>query len=164
MGSGKSVVGKSLARKLNWPFVDTDGCIEESAGMPISEIFETKGEPFFRSMEKDWVKKTAQLTKHVVSLGGGAVMDEENWETIAESGITITLYYPPEILAKRLYTKKDRPMISKYEGEERVKRINDLLSIREHVYRRADLVFEMNVEIQVEAVASSLAEYVRGRV
>jgi shikimate kinase len=161
MGSGKTKIGSLLARRLCRPFVDTDDTIVEETGMSINDIFEQRGEAAFREMERKVIQCLSKTDGCVVSLGGGAVVDPGNWESVSNSGITITLSYPPEILAARLKHKSDRPLLKNADGTERIERIRSLLAQREPFYRRADLVLHMNREIAPEALAAFLAEYVK---
>ena len=164
MGCGKSKVGRIIAQKLGWPFLDTDDCIVEEAELTIPEIFEQMGEPHFRELEKNCIEKVASLNGHVISLGGGAIIDPENWEHICRSGMTVTLSYPPEILAARLEKKSDRPLLNETEGKSRLIKIIDLLNKRESYYRRADLVLHLNKEVPADRVAETLIGYMKGSI
>lgn len=164
MGCGKSKVGRLLAEKLDWPFLDTDNCIVKDAGMSIPEIFEQMGEPHFRQLEKKCIKKITRLNGHVISLGGGATIDPENWKRISQSGMTISLSYPPKILAARLEKKSDRPLLNKTNGDERLIKIIELLEKRESYYRRADLILHLNKEVSADRVAETLFGYVKGSI
>lgn len=162
MGCGKSRVGKLLSERLGWPFLDTDECIVQEARMTIPEIFEKQGEPAFRKMEKSWVTRVSKLKEHVVSLGGGAILDPVNWENISQSGITVTLSYPPEILASRLAKKTDRPLLNQTTGNERLRRISELMVQREPYYKKADLIIHLNKEVEAERVADALFGFLGG--
>lgn len=163
MGCGKSRVGRLVASHLGWSFIDTDACIVEEAGMSIAEIFESRGERGFRSLEAACVERVICLESHVVSLGGGAVIEDENWHRVADNGITIALLYPPEILNMRLKNDIKRPLLMGLEGKERMKRIADLLAVREPVYRKADLVLHFNRNPQAETVSRMILSYLKGR-
>jgi shikimate kinase len=164
MGCGKSKVGKIIAQKLGWPFLDTDTCIVKDAGLTIPEIFEQMGESHFRELEKKCIEKITHLNGHVISLGGGAILDPENWENISESGMTVTLSYPPEILAARLEKKSDRPLLNETEGNTRLVKIIELLNKRESYYRRADLILHLNKEVPADWVAETLIGYMKGSI
>jgi shikimate kinase len=75
MGSGKSTVGRILAMRLHWPFKDTDALIEETEGMPISQIFLKKGEPYFRDLERKVILSTPEDGERVMAVGGGGFND-----------------------------------------------------------------------------------------
>lgn len=155
---GKTKVGRLLALRLNWKFVDTDACIVRQSGLSIPEIFEKQGESAFRDLEKRWISKVSRQRHQVISLGGGAVVDPENWEKIASSGITVTLGYPPEIILRRAGLKTDRPLLKGTEAE-KLERIHDLLEKRRVYYHRADLVLFLNREIRADLVADMIAGY-----
>lgn len=162
MGCGKSSVGLLLAKRLNRPFIDTDLCIEEDAGISISEIFEKQGEPHFRQLEKKCIARVSKLKNHVISLGGGAIVDPENWKVISHSGVTISLCYPPEIIMERLVSAEDRPLLGDADKKKRLKRIIDLMEKREKYYKQADLVLYFNKEVNVERVTDMIVAYMKG--
>jgi shikimate kinase len=164
MGTGKSRVGRLLAQKLKRPFLDTDACIAEETGISIPDIFAEQGEKQFRILEKTWVKRVSELESHVVSLGGGAIIDAENWNHIIHSGITVTLSYPIEIIAFRLSKKRDRPLLGETKGKERLKKIENLLEKRRPFYHRADLVLHLNHEVEAERIASTLYTFFQGKI
>lgn len=163
MCSGKTRVGKLLADRLGWPFIDTDDLIVKEKGISIPEIFRDEGEPAFRKLEKSCISMVTEKSGQVVSLGGGAVIDPDNWEKIVTTGITIALSYPPEILAARLARKTDRPLMDGYDGDEKLKQVVGMLDKRKIYYDRADLVFHINEEVEAERVAEALTGFVRGR-
>lgn len=163
MGCGKTKIGTLLARSLSLPFVDTDAVIVEETGMSINAIFEKKGEKGFREIEKDVIARISRTDAGVISLGGGSVLLPENWDAVSRSGITITLSYPPEILAARLERKRDRPLLKNVTGNERVEFIRGMLSVRDPYYRRADLLLHLNREIAPQAVTEMLLHYLRER-
>jgi shikimate kinase len=162
MGCGKTRVGELLARRLCRPFVDTDGTIEREAGRSIEAIFADRGEREFRDMESNVIRCLSTTDGCVVSLGGGAVLRPENWEVITGSGITVTLSYPAEILAGRLESETNRPLLKGLSAAARLERIRSLLLEREPFYRRADLVLHLNRDLPAEGVAAMVAEFVKG--
>jgi shikimate kinase len=155
---GKTKVGRLLALRLNWNFVDTDACIVRETGLSIPEIFETRGETAFRGLEKSCITKISKQRRQVISLGGGAVTDAENWERIVSSGVTVTLGYPPEIILRRAAQKTDRPLLKGTDAE-KLTRIHELLEKRREFYQRADLVLYLNKEIHADLVADMIAGY-----
>jgi len=159
MCSGKTRVGLLLAQRLGMSFLDTDDWIVKEASLSIPEIFEKFGEPHFRMLEKKAILHAASLQGHVISLGGGAVMNDENWKIITESGNTICLSYPPSIIESRLVRKKDRPLVQESDQSERLARIDELLNQRRARYQEANLTFHLNHEIDPENVADALAGY-----
>ena len=112
MGSGKSTVGRMLAGKLGWEFVDLDDEIEKRAGMSIPEIFEAQGEPAFRALERSALLEQVQRVREgcplVVALGGGAFVDADSREAL--EGISIWLDCPVERLWQRVASEAHRPL------------------------------------------------------
>lgn len=101
-GSGKSAAGHELARRLGWPFVDTDALIEQRAGLTIREIFADQAENGFRDLETQVVAEVGHLDQHVVSTGGGAVLRPENVAALKHNGHLVWLKAPPELLWERI--------------------------------------------------------------
>ena len=135
MGTGKSVVGKFLAKKLNMDFVELDEMIETKEKMPIKDIFEKKGEPYFRLVEKEIVKEASLRKNIVISAGGGAVIDEENFNNLKSSGIVICLQACPETIIKRTKGLETRPLLNVPDPE---RKIEELLAKRAPYYKKAD--------------------------
>lgn len=149
MASGKSRAGKAFANLLGWPFLDTDDLIEQKAGKKISDIFTNDGEEIFRQIETSVIKDISELKNNVVSLGGGAVIREENWTYLNESGITIGLSAPVDVLADRIGRNQDRPLMANLSHDERVQKIQDMLNVRQKYYDRADFKFINTDDIPV---------------
>jgi len=114
MGCGKSTVGRRLAARLGWDFVDLDTEIEQSAGATIKEVFATAGEAVFRVMEHRALAAQASHARsgepRVVALGGGAFAQANNREYLAETGVSIWLDCPVEELWQRVSGMGDRPL------------------------------------------------------
>lgn len=142
MGSGKSTVGRKLASKLKWTFIDLDEEIERKIGMSIPEIFSKKGEAFFRETESDQLKNLETGTRTVISTGGGTPCFGENMKYMLESGLTIYLRMTPGQLKSRLLrSSEDRPLIKDIKKEELGEFIEKKLGEREKCYSRAELTF-----------------------
>lgn len=109
MGAGKTSIGKVLAKKLHASFYDTDKLIEKALGMTISDVFKQKGEAFFREEEVKIISELAQKQQLVVSVGGGAILREEN-RTVFSQGIWIFLNTSFDILKKRSLRSGKRPL------------------------------------------------------
>ncbi len=140
-GSGKSTIGKRLADQLWQPFVDSDELVVRKAGgRTIKEIFEAGGEQAFRELESEAVREVALLQEHVIALGGGALIREENRRQIKDAGHkVIYLRCDPEILLQHIQadldTAKTRPALTSLGGG--VDEIRKLLIDREPIYRQA---------------------------
>ncbi|HOU35831.1 MAG TPA: shikimate kinase [Candidatus Omnitrophota bacterium] len=139
MGTGKTVVGRALARELKVPFIDLDSYIEETEGLTISEIFKSKGEAYFRSLEKKALEKAAEQEKNVVSCGGGVVMDPGNMASIKATGTCICLSASPQEIIKRIGVTTHRPLL---QGGDPIQRVQSLLADRDAAYRKADILID----------------------
>ncbi|MBK9098234.1 MAG: shikimate kinase [bacterium] len=147
MAAGKSTIGPILANTLGWNFFDLDKEVENQEGMKVVEIFDTKGESYFRKIETEILRKLSEKNESIISLGGGAIASEENFSIIKSSGKIIYLKSSPEMAYKRLRFKRDRPAFI-FEGEEVptkeefLLRINQLLDARKGYYEQADFIID----------------------
>jgi shikimate kinase len=158
MAAGKSYVGKAFADLIQWPFLDTDQLIEEQTGELISTIFEKNGEPFFRKIEKQIIDQVSAKQRHVVALGGGAVLNPDNWRKITESGITVCLEASKELIYRRIYTKNTRPLLSHDSPDELMEKITVKLSERRPYYQKAQFVLTVSDDRTPEQHAQLLFE------
>ena len=149
MGSGKSYLGKLLAKQLNYDFIDLDDHIEVLEGRTINEIFEEKGELYFRKLEtqvlKDVLEEPANL---IISLGGGTPCYGNNLELIKEAENTKTVYIKASIqlLLERLFPEKmHRPVISHLETKELLEEF-----IRKHLFERAFYYNQSDIIVSVD--------------
>lgn len=140
MGTGKSAVGKMLARRLKRPFVDLDREIEKEAGRPVQEIFAQEGEAAFRQMEAKAVRETADLEGHVIATGGGVMCDEENVEALKTKGLLVCLTASADaVLERTAASRASRPLLA---GADPKERIEELLKLRQPYYARADVTID----------------------
>jgi len=156
MATGKSTVGKELAARLGYEFLDLDSLIEGVAGMPISQIFATQGEERFRAMESRMVEQAARRDACVIATGGGAIMNPGNLEALKRSGMLIALTAKLETILERLGTGEDRPMLW---GGDPLERIRFLLAERAPAYAKADLTVdttEQSIEQVVDQILCAL--------
>lgn len=118
MGSGKSALGRKLARYVSYGFVDLDDLIVAKAGMEIPSIFSASGEAHFRSLEAETLRETASLERHIIALGGGTPCFGKNMEWVNSNGHSVYLRLPVDVLFGRLRKKKaGRPLIAQMEDE-----------------------------------------------
>jgi len=138
MGSGKSTVGRRLAGRLGYSFIDMDQRLEAEHGMTINEIFEKLGEKAFREMENLLLEEIVSLKDTVISTGGGLPCTGNNMDLINDKGVSIYLRMEPEALLNRLSRgKRRRPLIRHLSREELETFIREKLREREPVYLRA---------------------------
>ncbi len=138
MGSGKSSVGRALARRLAWKFIDTDERIEALRGLAVHEIFTRDGEAAFRELERRVVRELPKR-EVVIALGGGAVVDPRNHRELQRRGVTVWLDARPETLAERLGDDPQRPVLTGATGTERIERLRRLQTERRKAYAGAEV-------------------------
>lgn len=139
MGSGKTVVGKSLARRLKRSFFDTDQWIERKTGQSIEDVFAKKGEPRFRSLERAAVKVAAKRPGAVVALGGGAPCQPEVRRVLA-TGITVRLTAKQRELWRRVSNQRHRrPLLKEGTPAQGQARLAELIRKREPSYPKGDV-------------------------
>lgn len=141
MGTGKSAVGKMLAEKLGREFLETDEIIEEREGVSIKEIFEKQGEGYFRRLEKSVVKEASEKRDVIISAGGGAIVDGENFKNLKNGGVIICLEAGPDVILQRTKGLSTRPLLNVPDPKAK---IEELLKKREPYYRKSD--FRINTD------------------
>jgi len=157
MGSGKTSLGKRLAKLLCFDFFDTDAEIERITGKTALQIFETDGENFFREKERAVVAKLSQKTSAVVAVGGGAPCFFDNMQRMNEAGLTIYLQATPKMLKQRLLKHKhQRPLLKDIPNEKLETYIAQLLHQREPDYRKCRITVEA-----LNITARKLAEKIK---
>jgi shikimate kinase len=139
MGAGKSTVGRRLAQNLHLPFRDADHEIEAAAGMSIPDIFSIHGEEYFRDGEKRVIARLLQEGPMVLATGGGAFMNEETRQAIAENGISIWLRADLDVLMRRVRKRSTRPLLQNPDPEGTMRR---LMEVRHPVYATANLTVD----------------------
>lgn len=139
MGSGKTTVGRILARNLGWEFLDTDREIESREGRTIPEIFETLGEASFRDMESRLAGELGEMQRRVVATGGGFMVRPENRELATRAGPVVLLIATPEQIWHRVKRSRHRPLLQTTDPEGRIR---ELLHQREDAYASIPLRVE----------------------
>ena len=160
-GCGKTVVGRQLAQRLGWSFIDTDQTIEEQAGRTIREIFETDGEMAFRRMEADLLDDALAHQRCVISAGGGAVLARRNRKAIRSNGVCVWLTAPAEELQRRIEadtrSAAQRPELTNRPGLQEVEavlqaRLPVYEATAEHVVSTAGRSIEQVVDAVLETL------------
>jgi shikimate kinase len=134
MAGGKSVAAKKLAKKLKMPMLDTDTLIENREGIKIKDIFRIHGEPYFRNLEKETVKRIFRLKDMIVSTGGGIILNAGNRRILRKCGTVFYLKTSSDVILRRIKKTKDnkRPLLAdKTDLKSEIKR---LLKFREPYY------------------------------
>ena len=157
MGSGKTTVGKLLAAKLGYSFVDMDAHIEEQQFKSVGQIFAERGEDEFRLLEQKCLHEVAQFDDVIISTGGGAPCFFDNMEYMNTHGTTFYLRFTADELADRLATQAaKRPLIATKKGDELRQFIAEGLKKREPFYTRANF----SVAGDVNAVVKEIVEII----
>lgn len=139
MAVGKSAVGRNLAKRLGRRFVDLDRMIEKRAGFKVREIFELKGEPFFRDLEKQTLADLLQQADQVIATGGGVVMDDENLRLLKDKALLVCLKATTDTILARVGSGSKRPLLR---GPNRRERIEELLKLRAEKYAQAHVTVD----------------------
>jgi shikimate kinase len=158
MGSGKTAVGKHLARLFRFTFHDSDADIEARTGVDIQFIFEKEGEAGFRVREKESIDRLTQLESIVLATGGGAVLEAENRHALAERGVVIYLSTSVDQQLERTRHGRHRPLLNDTDPE---RKLNELMQRRAMLYAEiADLTVSTDgrrVQLVAEEIQRELS-------
>jgi shikimate kinase len=156
-GTGKSTVGRVLAARLGWGFVDADERLEAAAGRTIADIFAAEGEKGFRDRESAVLAELAGMSHHVIATGGGIVLREANRELLRRSGAIVWLIAAPEAAYARLSadptTAARRPNLTPQGGIEEVRAV---MAAREPLYREVAQIIVDSGSLSPESVADAI--------
>lgn len=156
MGTGKTAVAKELAKKKKWRFIDLDELIELQSRQSILDIFSKKGEPYFRKLECQALKKVARERKFVVACGGGIVINPENIKLMKATGRLICLSASPEVILRRTSGATQRPLLNLKDPR---KRIELLLKLRAPYYAQADITIDTS-KLSVREVTDTIMKLI----
>jgi shikimate kinase len=141
MGCGKTTLGRKLAARLNYTFIDLDHLLEEQAGMSVAEYFASFGETAFRLAEAEVLKNTAYPENAVISTGGGLPCFFDNMQWMKAKGQVVYIKLSPKTLANRLeHGKEERPLLRDKQGDELINFISTKLTEREAFYMQAQVI------------------------
>jgi shikimate kinase len=157
MAVGKSAVGRNLAKRLGRRFVDLDRAIEKSAGLKVREIFEQKGEAYFRQLEKQTLARVLAKEGQVIATGGGVVLDDDNLALLREKTLLIGLSAATETILKRVGDSATRPLLK---GADKRERIEELLSARGERYAQAHVTVDTG-DLTLDQVVDKIIEISR---
>lgn len=133
MGTGKTTLGRLLARETGFAFVDTDREIEQRCGADIPWIFDVEGEAGFRERERQVIKELSEKERLVIATGGGAVLAPENQEALQRGGFIVFLYTSVEQQYERTRKDRKRPLL---QTDDPLSTLRRLMEVREPIYRR----------------------------
>ena len=159
MGCGKSTIARKLGKLLGYPVVDVDAEIEAKAGMPITGIFETRGEDFFRQLEAAVLQEIgARPGRFIIATGGGVIGRKRNRQLVRQLGYVVWLKVTRKTIIERTRRSSDRPLL---ETDDPAATIDALLAEREPLYREvADLELDTS-ELDAGEIACGILESAR---
>ncbi len=145
MGCGKSFIGRPLAAKLSFQFVDVDNIIENTEGVTVAQIFANQGETYFRQLESDILRGLGKWDDIVIATGGGAACFHNNMDWMNEHGVTIYLKASPELLLSRLKNEThQRPLLGGRTDKDLLNFIENKIAERAQFYEKASLIIEQD--------------------
>ena len=156
MGTGKTVVGRTLADKLGREFIELDSLIEQKAGQTIPEIFEQGGEIAFRELEIEVVSEVAGKKSAVIACGGGVVLNKINIDRLKKECIIVYLTASPGVILKRtLADKNERPLLN---AADRLAAIRELSKFRKPFYQRAADIKVDTTKLDIKSVVAQIID------
>lgn len=157
MGTGKSAVGKQLADKKGWQFIDLDTLIEMKQRMTIADIFAKAGEAHFRRIEKKILSEVAGENNFVFACGGGIVLDKDNIRVMKSTGKMVTLEATADIILKRTRGTTHRPLLNVKDPRQR---IDTLLKFRAPFYSQADYTVNTS-KLTINQVTDKILQWLK---
>ncbi len=153
MGSGKTTVGKALAKEVGLPFYDLDWYIESRMRKKVSQIFAERGEEGFRQIERNMLHEVAEFEDVVISCGGGTPCFFDNMEYLNQQGQVVYLRCEPEVLRQHLLMGKgDRPLLKGKSADELVSFISEQVAYREQFYTKARYTLDVTLMDNYEKI------------
>ncbi|MBF0505727.1 MAG: shikimate kinase [Nitrospirae bacterium] len=159
MGTGKTAVGKILARRLGLVLVDVDAEIERERKTTITEIFRQCGEAGFRDIESAAIEKLSAMKNAVLSTGGGAVLRADNMDALRKNGVIICLAASPETILRRTGACKNRPLL---QVDNPLQKIKELYEFRKPYYEKADIIIHTD-DMSPAQVAEKIIKAMKNR-
>lgn len=156
MGTGKTVVGEALARKLNRRFVELDSLIEQKAGKSIPEIFQQEGEIAFRELEIEVTKEVSNDKNLVIACGGGVVLNKINIDRLREEAKIVYLTASPGVILKRTLGDESVRPVLKSDNKNKAMHIKELLRFRKPFYERAADIMVDTSKLNIDSVAEQI--------
>ena len=162
MATGKSTIGRKVAKRTELPFFDTDKMLEEAEGAECADIMTYAGEEYFRKAERNALEKTAETANAIISTGGGLPIWGDNHEWISEHGVSVYLKRSPEQILSRLspHGRQKRPKFRGLNDEELLQFMHSHLAEREPIYAKADIVIDCSL-MEDWAIVDKLCDYIK---
>lgn len=161
MGSGKSTLGKRLAKQLDFEFIDLDKLFETTYKISISSFFAKYGETMFRRIERELLLKNLDHSNVLMSCGGGTPCYFDNMDLMNRSGLTIYLSLTPAALANRLgNSRRERPLLQSLPGADLLEKINTHLRQREPFYLKAQMVMD-GLSVDIEEATATILQFLQ---
>ena len=159
MASGKSTIGRKIAKRTELTFFDTDKMVEEAEGAAVADIITYAGEEYFREAERRALEQTAEVENAIISTGGGLPVWGDNQAWIAEQGMSVYLKRTPEQILSRLspHGRQKRPKFRGKSDEELLQFMHEHLAEREPIYEKADMVIDCE-EVSDEEIVERLSQ------
>jgi shikimate kinase len=158
MGTGKTAVGRALARRIKRSFYDTDRLIEAKEGRSIPAIFESNGEAYFRDVEAAVIQEAVAKPAGVIATGGGALLRVENRAALAQRGVLVWLKADLDTMLSRTRGRSTRPLLN---VQDRTAELARLLNERTPLYAQADMSVDTTGK-QVEEVTQMILNRIEG--
>ncbi len=163
MATGKSAIGREMAKRMEKPFVDLDAVIKRGEGKSIKRIFKENGEPYFREMEWKYLLELTREFKGIVALGGGALHNQRVIDHLKVHGILVFIKTPMEVIVERVMRNTKRPIVLDEEGKIKSREtlfteLKALYSSRIEYYEQAQVTLESNGYESKEGQALKLIE------
>lgn len=152
MGAGKSTVGRILAEKIGYRYVDADNLIENRIGKTITEIFAERGEEYFRELESETLDTISKNRRQVIATGGGVVIEDSNWDAMKSGGVIIYLKAPIATIWERIKDNTSRPLL---QVDDPLEAATGLHEKRLPFYEKADIIIDTE-NLSPDGVASEI--------
>lgn len=162
MGTGKTTIGRELAKTMGRKFLDTDHVLEERFGKTVNEIFADEGEDVFRAAEQALSLELSQSENKVVATGGGTVVDPISFEAFQSSGLMLRLYTRENNLIGRLHRTAKRPLLKGETPEEVTEKIKRLMHEREAIYNKVHIRLD-TTDLTPLIAARKVHDFLRSR-
>ena len=161
MGTGKSTLGRKIAKRTELPFLDTDKMVEEAEGATVADIITYAGEEYFREAERRALEQTEEYESAIISTGGGLPVWGDNQVWMAERGVSVYLKRTPEQILSRLspHGRYKRPKLRGLSDEEVLQVMREGIAEREPIYEKADVVIDCDTVSDYEIV-DKLVEFI----